>query len=143
MKKIAGVLVFSAFLYLGCVSKAKYSDALFQLEQSRISQSRIKQENDRLAAEIKSLENRNDYMRKAVRNFEERVSVLEKYISSSKKNKNKMITEMAVIRQNLSDRLNIKDIELESLREQNLKLINALESYGYGGKQSKKRNVPQ
>jgi hypothetical protein len=63
-----------------------------------------------------------------VDSYEDRVKTLEKYIKSSKKIQNKMITESALIRQNLQDKLNIKDLELEALREQNYKLINWLEA---------------
>ncbi|MDR1941017.1 MAG: hypothetical protein LBQ47_01670 [Endomicrobium sp.] len=143
MKKTAFVLIFFAFISLGCVSKAKYSDALFRLEQSKISQARIKQENDRLSAQVQSLESRNDHMKNAARNFEERVSALEKYIRSSNKIRNKIITEMAAARQDLRDKLNIKDIELQSLRERNHKLAGMLESLEQGKKNSKKRNPAQ
>ena len=101
---------------------------MFQMEQSNIAQSRIKQENDKLSAEVKNLEYRNSYLHTVIEGFEDRVATLEKYIRSSKKIQNKTITETAVIRQSLHDKLNIKDLELEALREQNYRLINWLES---------------
>jgi hypothetical protein len=52
-----------------------------------------------------------------------------------------MITESALIRQNLQDRLNIKGLELEALREQNYKLINWLEAQT--DKQPSKKEILQ
>ncbi len=129
MKKTIILLSFLCFLVCGgCVSKSKYGGMQHQLEQSKLSQARLRQENERLSSEIKSLEYRNDYMNSLVSGYEERIETLEKYIRSSKKIQNKIITEIAVVRQNLRDKLKIKDLELEALREQNFKLINWLEN---------------
>ncbi|MDR1195272.1 MAG: hypothetical protein LBL00_02220 [Endomicrobium sp.] len=130
MKKIIVLLsLFGFFLLSSCVSKSKYKDAVFNLEQSNLAQqSRFKQENDKLSAEVKNLEYRNSYLQSVIEGYEERIKTLEKYIRSSKKIQNKTITEIAVIRQNLKDKLNIKELELETLREQNYRLINWLES---------------
>lgn len=129
------------FVFFGCVSKSKYETASFHLEQSNLAQSRIKQENEKLAAEVKNLEYRNAYLQSVIEGYEDRVKTLEKYIRSSKKIQNKMITESALIRQNLQDKLNIKDLELEALREQNYKLINWLESQA--DKQPSKKEILQ
>lgn len=129
MKKYVILLSFFVFFaFSGCVSKSKYEKAVFNLEQSGLTQSRLKQENDKLSAEVKNLEYRNTYLQSIVDGYEERVKTLEKFIRSSKKIQNKMITEVSVIRQNLKDKLNIKELELEALREQNYRLINWLES---------------
>lgn len=129
MKKTIILLSFLGFLVCcGCVSKSRYGGMQRQLEQSTISQARLRQENERLNAEIKSLEYRNEYMNSVVEGYEERINTLEKYIRSSKKIQNKIITEISVVRQSLRDKLKIKDLELEALREQNFKLINWLEN---------------
>lgn len=142
MKKAVILLsILGFFVSGGCVSKSKYNSAVFQLEQSKIAQSRLKQENDRLSAEVKNLEYRNNYIKTVAEGYEERVKTLEKHIRSSKKIQNKTITEMAVVRQSLRDKLSIKDLELEALREQNYKLINWLESLT--DKKQSKKEAPQ
>ena len=129
MKKTAVLLLFAGFcVFFGCVSKAKYENAIFGLEQSNLAQSRIKQENDKLAAEVKDLEYRNAYLKSAAESYEDRIATLEKYIMSSKKIQNKMISEIALIRQNLQNKLNIKDLEIKALRGQNYKLMDIIES---------------
>ena len=143
MKKSIILLSFFIFAHLsGCVSKSKYENAALNLEKSAVERSIIKQDNDKLAAEVKNLEYRNAYLQSAIEGYEERVKTLEKYIRSSKKIQNKIITELAVIRQNLKDKLNIKDMELEALREQNYRLINWLETQS-GRRQSKKELLQQ
>ncbi|MCL2144802.1 MAG: hypothetical protein FWH43_04845 [Endomicrobia bacterium] len=129
MKKTIGLLLFFVLCaFCGCVSKSKYETAMFHLEQSDLALSRIKQENDKLAAEAKNLEYRNAYLQKVIEGYEDRVKTFEKFITSSKKIQNKTIVEISLIRQNLQDRLNIKDLEFEALREQNYRLINWLEN---------------
>ncbi|MDR2427168.1 MAG: hypothetical protein LBD46_08345 [Endomicrobium sp.] len=129
MKKIIILLSFFGFyIFCGCVSKLKYKDIVFKLEQGNLSQSRLRQENDKLSAEVKNLEYRNAYLQSVIEGYEERIKTLEKYIKSSKKIQNKMIMKISVARQKLKEKLNIKELELEALREQNYKLINRLES---------------
>ena len=128
MKKIIILLSFLGFCVLcGCVSKSKYENAVFHLEQSELARSRITQENDKLGSEIERLEYRNAYLQSALKNCDDRVKTLENFIKSSKNIQNKAITENALMRQNLQDKLNIKDLEIEALRVQNLELINRLE----------------
>lgn len=138
MKKSIILLSFFVFVPLsGCVSKSKYENVTLNLEKSAVERSIVKQENDKLAAEVKNLEYRNAYLQSVIEGYEERVKTLEKYIRSSKKIQNKIITEVSVIRQNLKDKLNIKELELEALREQNYRLINWLETQS-NRRQSKK-----
>ncbi|MCL1901955.1 MAG: hypothetical protein FWG57_02870 [Endomicrobia bacterium] len=128
MKKIIILPLFLGFfLFFGCVSKSKYKNAVFHLEQSNLARARITQENDKLASEIERLEYRNAHLQSALKNYEDRAKTLENFIKSSKNIQNKAITESALTRQNLQDKLNIKDLEIEALRIQNLELINRLE----------------
>lgn len=125
MKKIIILLSFFAFCITGCVSKAKYENAHFQMEQSGIAHSNIKQENEKLAGEVKSLEYRNSHLQSVIEAYEERIKTLEKYIKSSKNIQIKTITEIVASRQSLREKLKITELELEALREQNYGLINA------------------
>ena len=66
MKKSIILLSFFIFAHLsGCVSKSKYENAALNLEKSAVERSIIKQDNDKLAAEVKNFEYRNAYLQSA------------------------------------------------------------------------------
>jgi len=126
MKKTL-VLFLISFIFCGCVSQAKHREALFHLEQSRISQDRLRQENAKLSAEIERLEERNEYINKLAAGHEERAASLDKYMRSSKNRKDKMIAELAADKRELSDKINRQEIEIKGLRDQNRELSEILE----------------
>lgn len=130
MKKTVILLsLFTLIILSGCVSKSKYNNALSELQRVKNSQALLEQENERLVSEIENLQYKNDYMNTVVEGYEERIQTLEQYINSSKKIQNKTISELTATRQSLKDKLKIKDLELESLREQNDTLKNSLEPF--------------
>jgi len=128
MQKAIIFLSFLCFaLSCGCVSKSKYNDVVLKLEQSQKIQADLKQENTKLGSEVRDLQYRNDYINSVIAGFEERIDTLEKLAKASKNAKSKLIAEMAAARQALKEKLGIKDLELESLKEQYYKILNRME----------------
>jgi cell division protein FtsB len=134
MKKKLVLLSSVAFIFCGCVSQAKYKEALFNLEQSEIVKNKLKQENEKMSAEIERLEERNEYIKKVSDGFEERASSLDKYMRSSKNGKDKILAGLASDKRELKDKLNKQDIELKGLRDQNRKLSETAENMRDGAK---------
>ena len=120
-------LFFISFIFCGCVSQAKHREALFHLEQSRLSQDRLRQENAKMAAEIERLEEKNEYINKLVADYAERAASLDKYMRSSKNGKNKALAELAADKQELSDKIHRQETEIKGLMDQNRKLSEILE----------------
>jgi FtsZ-binding cell division protein ZapB len=101
---------------------------LFNFKQSEIARDRLKQENEKMAAEIERLEERNEYLKKSSDGFEERAYSLDKYMRSSKNGKDKILSVLSAQKQELNDKINRQELELKGLREQNRNLSETLES---------------
>ncbi len=129
MKKTIILLLFFCFTPLaGCISKTQYNDALFKAEQSSAALSQSRQDNDKLKEEIKNLEYRNEYLNTTIQGYEESIKTLDDFIKSSKKIQAKAIVEVVELRQQMREKLDVKDLEMRALKEQNDKLKEALEA---------------
>jgi len=136
MKIILPLLALSATVcFASCVSTSKYKEAQSRLKQSETAQAALRQENAKMLAEIKRLEERNAHIKTLSDGFKEKADDLEKYMRSSKSAKNKMAQELINYKQTANEKLSLQEYELEGLRDQNRKLSEILESV----MQSKKR----
>ncbi|MDR2192238.1 MAG: hypothetical protein LBO62_05115 [Endomicrobium sp.] len=134
MKTVAVLLLPASFLLCSCVSSAKYDKVLVQLEQIQISQHKLEQENKKMTAEIESLEERNEYIKKIASDYQSQAEQLEKYMRSSKAGKSKTFAAIAADRLKLRHKITRQELEIKNLREQNRKLSETLENTAVGKK---------